>query len=160
MPHVSRWLTAAALAVFAACGPHLARACSCTNNLTLQQEFDYAAGVFSGTVLGIEHSPTSPYLFVTLRPIARWKGGLTDPFVLVTPEDPGACGFPFEVGVDYLVFYSFTCYSTPCTSLPFTHLCTRNSLLEDNPYVSLLPPPELPVPARHVTWGALKGHYR
>ena len=160
MPRVPRFLPAIVIVAIVAFAPAAVRACSCSNQLTLEEEFANAVGVFSGTVLAIDASYLSNRSFVTFRPIARWKGGLGDPMVVATPDSPVICGYPFVVGQDYVVFYSITYIGVTYTPVAFAHLCSRTSALADNPYVPQLPPPLLPTPVRNATWGSLKTHYR
>jgi hypothetical protein len=37
-------------------------------------------------------------------PDLSWKGALADTVIVWTPDNVGACGFPFEKGEQYLVF--------------------------------------------------------
>jgi len=136
-----------------------AAACTCTEPPPLQQEFDAAWLVFSGRVLEIQEDPFGT-LAVSLDPIDRWKGPLSPGQLVVTPLNGGVCGFTFEVGQEYLVFAFYYPYGVTMTPTPFTHLCSRTSLLAGNPYVASLPPPLVPTPAARPTWGALKIGYR
>lgn len=145
-------------AVLASSIPRLAAACSCTNNLTLQQEFDYASVVFSGRVLAIEPDPFGT-LVVVLAPLQRWKGPLWSPQRIVTGVDPGVCGFPFTVGEDYLVFANGGSYGV-AGHAEFTHLCSRTILLADCTYLSQLPPPLATTPAVRSSWCSIKLFYR
>jgi hypothetical protein len=141
--------------------PASSRACSCTNNLTLQEEYDNATGVFAGRVLSIQPSGLGDgKLVVFLEPLIRWKGPLDYTQLLITPENPAICGYPFEVGTDYLVFYSMVGYGLTYTPTPFTHLCSRTSPLEGNTFVPLLPAPQVTTAAPGRTWGSLKIRYR
>lgn len=148
----------ALLSWFAVLAPGTASACSCTNNLTLQQEFDFAAAVFSGRVMSVNPYGDGSQVFVWMEPIARWKGGISTPLFVFTPENEGACGFPFAVGGEYLVFASSgTLDGSP---IFWTHLCSRTSPLEDNPHVPLLGPPLVPTGVLSPTWGGIKTLYR
>lgn len=139
--------------------PVAAAACSCTNELTLQQEFDGAWLVFSGRVLEIQADPFGT-LAVQLEPIQRWKGPLQYVQLVVTPVDEAVCGFPFVVGEEYLVFTTMSYYGITYTPTPFTHLCARTSPLAGNPYLADMPPPLVTTPAAPATWGRLKTIYR
>lgn len=138
--------------------PRSAAACSCTNNLTLQQEFDYASVVFSGRVLEIQPGFDN-MLEVRFEPLQRWKGPLHSAQLVVTPLDTAACGFPFEVGEEYLVFTTGMFYGV-ASHAEFTHLCSRTSLLAGNPHLPGLPPPLATTPAARPSWGTLKIAYR
>ena len=157
---MSRLMTAlfVALTVVAAFAPRTASACSCTNNLTLQEEFGYAAAVFSGRVLSVVPAGDGFNVIVSMEPIARWKGGLGSAVIVVTPDNEGSCGFTFAVGVEYLVFASQPNFQGSPTY--FTHLCARTSPLEDNPHVPFLGPPLQPTGALSPTWGGIKTIYR
>jgi hypothetical protein len=155
----ARFVLALAAAALVAAGPRPAAACSCTNELTLQQEFDGAWVVFSGRVLEINADPFGT-LAVRMDPIQRWKGSLAPGQIVVTPVNEAVCGFPFVVGEEYLVFGLYYAYGITYTPTPYTHLCSKSGLLADNPYLAQLPPPLLPTPAARPTWGALKIGYR
>jgi hypothetical protein len=51
-------------------------------------------------------------------------------------------------------------YGITLTPTPFTHLCSRTSLLAGNPYVPDLPAPLVTTPASRPSWGTLKVRYR
>ena len=85
------WGPAALLVACLVTSPRAASACSCTNNLTTQQEFDYARTVFSGRVLSVEPNAYGQ-LTVVFEPIDRWKGPLEYFPYVFTPENGGVCG--------------------------------------------------------------------
>jgi hypothetical protein len=155
----STWCFCVLLAAAIVAVPVAAPACSCTNNLTTAQEFDYAWMVFSGRVLAVQPDPFGS-LTVVLEPIQRWKGPLGYQQVVVTPDNPGTCGYLFEIGKEYLVFATMTYYGLTLTPTPFTHLCSRTSLLAGNPYLAELPPPLVTTAASRPSWGTLKVRYR
>lgn len=147
-----------ALALVAS-SPGAIRACTCTEPPTLQQEFDGAWKVFSGRVVAIQPE-LDGLVAVIFEPYERWKGTL-DYFVkVVTPEHEGVCGYPFAIGGEYLVFGQYHLVGITYTPTAFTHLCSRTSALEGNPYLAQLPPPLLPTPATARSWGTLKVRYR
>jgi hypothetical protein len=148
----------ALLASVAVLTPGSVSACSCTNNLTLQEEVGYATSVFSGRVLSVQSAGDGYNIIATLEPIARWKGPVGASVAVVTPDNHGTCGFEFAVGVEYLVIASQTLFEG--NMMPFTHLCSRTGLLENNPFVPQLGPPLLPTDAAPMTWGAIKTIYR
>lgn len=152
----ARNAVSALLLAAAPCLPVVAHACSCTNNLTLDQEFAGTPNVFSGIVTQILPQGEGLNEIVTLTPLERWKGGLDDPMQVVTALNTSICGYPFQVGVAYLVF------ATPLSSgaMPWVDLCRRTAPLDQNPYIGLLPAPVLPVPAQRGSWGRLKAIYR
>lgn len=153
------WGAATLLAASLVAAPLPALACSCTNNLTTQQEFDYAHSVFSGRVLSVQPNAYGQ-LTVEFQPIDRWKGPLDYVPYVFTPLNSAVCGYEFVVGQEYLVFVTISYVGVTYTPVPFTHLCSRTSLLEGNPYLAELPPPLLPVPTSRSAWGALKVRYR
>jgi hypothetical protein len=153
---------ALSLVVAAALAPGTALACSCTNELTLQQEFDYARTVFSGRVLSVGPSVevNAPPVQALIQPLQRWKGPLDFVQVVYTNLDEGSCGFPFVVGQDYLIFGTLTYVGITYSPALFTHSCSKSGALEGNPFVPQLPPALLPTPARNATWGTVKHFYR
>lgn len=153
------WGLAALFVAFLIASPLPVSACSCTNNLTTLEEFGYAQLVFTGRVTSIQPDPYGT-LAVEFEPINRWKGPLQYVQLVITPLNSAGCGYEFEVGQDYLVFASLYGYGPTYTPTPFTHLCSRTSHLEGNPYLAELPPPLLPTPASRPTWGTLKVRYR
>jgi hypothetical protein len=153
------WGPAALLAACLAASPLSASACSCTNNLTTQQEFDYAYAVFSGRVLSVQPNAYGQ-LTVVFQSIDRWKGPLDYESYVFTPPDASVCGYHFVVGQEYLVFVTISYVGITYTPVWFTHLCSRTSPLEGNPYIAELPPPLLPVPTTRSAWGTLKVRYR
>jgi hypothetical protein len=153
------WGPAGLLAACLVASPLPASACSCTNNLTTQQEFDYAYAVFSGRELSIQPNAYGQ-LAVEFQPIERWKGPIDYVQFVATPPNPAVCGYNFVVGQEYLVFVTITYVGITYTPEAFTHLCSRTSPLEGNPYLGELPPPLLPVPVSRPAWGTLKVRYR
>jgi len=153
---LTAYRNAALVVLAAALAPGPALACSCTNQLTLEQEFGFAAAVFSGRVLSIETDTYLNVLRVEFEPIARWKGGLEARVLVFTAITDGECGFPFVEGAEYLVFGGGTGPAPPYG----THLCSRTGPLLGNPYVPLLGPPLVPTAARPRGWAGIKRHYR
>lgn len=151
---------AGALVAALLAAPVTAAACSCTYEPTLQEEFDSATRVFSGRVLWINPSPYGEWNEVMFEPLERWKGPMDPGIVVVTGSNDGVCGNHFEVGGEYLLFCWVLSYGITLTPMPFTHSCSRTAPLEANPWISLLPPPVLPVSAARPTWGALKTIHR
>jgi|SRR5262245_47313500 len=153
---------AVSLVVAAALVPGAALACSCTNELTLEEEFNYSWTVFSGRVLAVEPSTevNAPPVAVYLQPLERWKGPLADPQLVYTNLSEASCAFPFEVGQEYLVFSTLIYVGLTYSPAQFTHLCAKTSPLEGNVFVPQLPAPVVPTPARQATWGSVKLHYR
>lgn len=132
------------------------RACSCTGERTLQQEFMSAAAVFSGRVTSFQPAGDGINVIVTVTPLHRWKGGLDASVAIATGANDGLCGVAFEVGREYLVF------AWPYTGQAalFTHLCSRTARVEGNPDIQNLGSPLTPTPARAKSWGAVKRAWR
>lgn len=152
-------LAASLLAFALAAAPRAVGACTCSGTATLQQEFDVAWKVFSGRVVAIQPE-LDGLVAVIFEPHERWKGTLEHHEKVVTPEDEGACRYPFVVGGEYLVFGQYRLVGITYTPTAFTHSCSRTSPLYGNPYVSQLPPPLLPTPAAARSWGTLKVRHR
>src|SRR5690348_7718865 len=119
----ARGIVSALLLAGALCLPAAGRACECTNNLTLDQEFAGTPLLLSGIVTSITPQGEGLYEIVTLTPLQRWKGGLDDPMQVETALNTAICGYPFQVGVAYLVF------ATPLTpgAMPWADLCRRTA---------------------------------
>jgi hypothetical protein len=96
-----------------------AEGCSCAGVGPPCQAFWSAEAVFDATVLKIEKNeqrafvstdggPPVPALFndlvVTLEVHRPWKGPAGDRIQVLTNDNSGSCGYPFEPGVRYLVF--------------------------------------------------------
>jgi hypothetical protein len=133
-------------------------ACSCTNERTLAQEFESAAAVFTGRVTAVQPAGDGFNVIVSLTPLLRWKGGLSVPLTLATPENSGICGYAFEIGREYLVFA--WPYTISGQQTIFTHLCSRTGSAEGNPDITNLGPPLVPTAVRAISWGSVKRVWR
>ena len=117
-----RSLLLAALATVAAALliPSAAAACTCYPN-SIQWEFEHSDVVFRGVVTSNSFVELEgmPLLLVTFDPSECWKGDVPQAAALFTCANEAACGYPFQVGVEYLVFASGTKvpYSTSLCSL-------------------------------------------
>jgi hypothetical protein len=94
------------------------RMCTCVTTGSVGSQARHALEkadvVFTGTVVEIKYAmspvfpdrPQSRIMFVraVIVPEQSWKGPVADTLVVWTPDDVGACGFPFENGEEYLVF--------------------------------------------------------
>jgi hypothetical protein len=83
--------------------------------------------VFSGVVLRSSEprdlgQPDPWPVQVTFQVTRRWKGPVADTLVIRTGEGGGDCGFPFQVGAEYLV------YASGKDAL-YTSICHRTRLL-------------------------------
>lgn len=108
-------------------------ACSCElqqSNSSLEQQVKAAKkkskAVFSGEVLEINESPDKDFLLVSIRVRSIWKGVKGKEIVVVTGKGKGDCGYPFQVGKNYLVY----AYKTSNRQLA-TNICQRTALLSD-----------------------------
>ena len=90
--------------------PGAALACSCAQPAT-GQAFEQSSAVFAGTVtevaepfwdwIGLTHSGGYD---VTFRVTKRWKGADAAMETVRTRLTGEACGYPFEIGGEYLVY--------------------------------------------------------
>ena len=100
-------------------------ACTCAPPGTPTEELEKSDAVFKGTVLELKvdtlRVQNTAILFfkVKLAVLAAWKGVDLGEVTLSTNFETAACGFPFEQGVDYLV-YAFSQNDSLSTNL-----CTR-----------------------------------
>jgi hypothetical protein len=84
--------------------PLSAKACSCVARYTTTQEDkEAAAAVFYGKVTNIQSTQTDKS--VRLEVSKYWKGeNMTRNMTIHTAADSAACGYPFEVGKEYVFF--------------------------------------------------------
>lgn len=68
-----------------------------------RQAAEQADAVFAGTVTGIE-SVGDVDVLATFEVTRVWRGPSTATVEVTTPENPGMCGFAFEVDRNYLVY--------------------------------------------------------
>jgi len=112
---------------------HLSAAfpCSCVQPGTPTEELEKSDVVFKATVLELKvdtlRVQNAAILFfrVKFEVVASWKGVDLGEVTLSTNFESAACGFPFEQGVDYLV-YAFSQNDSLSTNL-----CTRTKKLSD-----------------------------
>ena len=137
--------------------PASTTACSCTEWPTFEQAYLESQAIFRGTVTAIRSAET-PYfgLWVTLQVSAWWKGEPPHIVEILTGESEAACGFPFFVGTEYLVYAQLWNQSGPL----WTHLCWRTHTTwdEDPDLVTLGPPHPLLVAPQ--AWEFVKELYR
>ena len=85
-------------------------ACSCPRSLKplktlVREEYANSTAIFSGEVVEIKLSPTTPdTLAVRLKVLNTWKGKPADEITLSTPRESAMCGYGFVVGNTYLVY--------------------------------------------------------
>lgn len=110
-------------------------ACSCLRfpDAPLSKQVKEARGksdaVFTGKVLEVTKN-TEGGRSVKLEIINSWKGNLSKEIILLTGNDDGDCGYPFEVGKTYLVYAdNGTMYSS--VDRLETTICSRTKSLVD-----------------------------
>lgn len=108
-----------------------ALACSCElpeAGKSTQQQVSKAKNdskaVFSATVRAITKEPQNYFVNVTLIVEDVWKGELAKEVTLTTGSGGGDCGYPFEVGANYLIY----AYSSQGEYLS-TNICQRTNRL-------------------------------
>ena len=123
-----------ALLVDCSCPP-AARACSCVSIPAPLAALGEAETVFSGTVVARRdvNKPRADGVIGSMDPVEYtiavlevWKGELADTVALRTARSSASCGYPFEIGTQYLI-YADTRAGTGCLR---TNLCTRTKRLE------------------------------
>ena len=101
----ARWHLGGALLLFSSSwGVQVeVRACDCLD-ADPQRGFLEADVVFSGQVVAVTETEFHIHAFVDVLEI--WKGELVESKLarVVTAADQGACGFPFRVGEEYVIF--------------------------------------------------------
>ena len=79
-------------------------ACSCAPPGTPAEALAHSDLVFRGMVTSIEPGDDEHQLAVQFDVQTVWKGANTDTITLATQQDTAACGYPFEAGVEYVVY--------------------------------------------------------
>ncbi len=108
----------------------VALACSCIQPSPPQESLEQATAVFAGRVTNIE----KPFISTSsLDPITAtfdvsqvWKGDITQTVAIRTAQDSASCGYPFELGQEYIV-YAWADPDHPGELN--TGLCSRTNLL-------------------------------
>ena len=111
-------------------------ACSCGPEQEVELALEQAHNVFTGRVTELKlipklsEDPTASFavedLEVTFAVSFVWKGEVEETNVVYTAFTCCVCGFPFEIGEQYLV------YTTQTTDgLPATSVCSRTRRLAD-----------------------------
>ena len=101
-----------------------ANACSCLRPGSPLTELEKATAVFAGEVSDIEQTTTGFEVSFSVSEV--WKGDLNPTLVLTTGPHSAACGYPFGIGQDYLV-YAYGRDAAPLS----TNLCSRTTLLSN-----------------------------
>lgn len=81
-----------------------AHACECIQLKQTAQALVESKAVFSGRATNIEVRPELFSKIAKFDVDKTWKGISNTAVTVVTGADSGACGFPFEVGKEYLVY--------------------------------------------------------
>jgi len=104
-----------------------AYACTCDVPGSPTEELLAADLVFAGEVVRIDSTTAGLFaeLAVYLRVLRVWKGADSLKVNLRTAASSAACGYPFQIGAQYLVY----AYQSQADGSFGTGLCTRNSLL-------------------------------
>ena len=103
-----------------------AYACSCTETPSVQSSFDAASAVFLGEVTIIANNVAQlPQNQVTFVVREQFKGEAKAQLELRTASIPTACGYPFQVGEQYVV------YAEESAGGLRTSLCSRTRRVED-----------------------------
>jgi hypothetical protein len=132
-----------------------ASACTCLPPPSFEESFAAAEAVFTGEVVRIEIIDGEFFpqeMRVGLLLENYWKGELPDTVTIYTSASGASCGFPFEIGGDYLV-YGDESRAADGNRL-WTHLCGRTGFLEGHPDINDLGPPF--TPTRAASWGSIK----
>ena len=84
--------------------PTSSYACSCAPPGTPAEALAHSDLVFRGTVTSIRPGDDEHQLAVQFDVQTVWKGTNTDTITLVTQQDTAACGYPFDAGLEYVVY--------------------------------------------------------
>lgn len=107
-----------------------AYACSCVMPGPPTAELEAATAVFSGKVLradvrGGEVTSSADPVWVGFQAYSVWKGPALTTLVVTTARGSASCGYPFEVGREYLVYSGGTWDALEVS------LCSRTRLLSE-----------------------------
>jgi hypothetical protein len=85
--------------------PEPAAACSCAMPRSPTEALERASAVFRGRVTAIESpAPLGITHSARLAVDTAWRGTVTPEMTVTTVLNTAACGYPFAVGQDYLVY--------------------------------------------------------
>lgn len=111
--------------------PDAAVACTCATSPSPCASVDAGTPIFVGTVLSIAPVETSATgsgpatrdvaVRIAAKDVLNGPGAPDDTVTVMTPADGAACGYPFEVGTEYLV------YAWSRGTTLFTGACTRTA---------------------------------
>ena len=106
-------------------------ACDCKSHTNLQTAIDSANVVFRGTCLEKTTNWVSSGMKYTFKVEASWVRTI-EPFTVINSPVVGNCGYPFQVGKEYLVYVNkkFSLKSTICDpTKPYTEAAEDLELL-------------------------------
>jgi hypothetical protein len=116
---------AIAVTVMLCLGTRHSMACSCNENPPPPQALAEATAVFSGRVVASSYGENGELYKPVLRVMDVWKGSVHERVELYTHWRCCLCGFPLEVGRNYLV------YAYETESQLWVSYCSRTTLLEE-----------------------------
>ncbi|MYA23583.1 MAG: hypothetical protein F4Z30_12750 [Gemmatimonadetes bacterium] len=157
-----KWIALLPLAVVFAglLVPDASLSCSCEPPGTPLEELALYDAVFTGRVVAIDQIAGTPEedVWILFQLSAVWKGALREDIAIRTGPYDAACGYPFEVGGEYLVYAYFLGDGDL-----YTGLCSRtNSLAAATEDAAQLGEPIFRQVASSVppmSWGGVKrGH--
>lgn len=135
--------------------PQPCAACSCIMQ-TPDEAIAHATTIFRGRVTAITPGPGPRSVTVAMTADTSWKGTVNRETSLVTDPDTASCGYPFEVGEEYLVFArggqsgglsTSSCSATQSTAGPQRHVLPVSgflALLGSGAPAIEAPPPAMP----------------
>ncbi|NTU31960.1 hypothetical protein HPY27_17545 [Brevibacillus sp. HB1.1] len=140
--------------------PFPASACSCARPPDTLTAKDLSAAVFTGKVLQVNErtdwigmlsfwdKPVREGFDVMFEVQSTWKGVDQQQVLIVTDGLGGACGIPFQLGQEYLVYASYG----ELNELE-TNICTRTVLKADaGEDLQVLGSGTVPVPSANLNW--------
>ena len=150
-------ITVILFGLLVALGVESGGACSCTEYPTFSRAVIESDAVFSGTVSHIEVIDGEFLKQVTLVLHDCWKGELADTLLVATELSEAACGYPFELDEDYLVYAMDSAHADGL----WTHLCWRtHELRYSDSDIEALGSPNCSVAVDAKTWANVKRLYR
>ena len=139
--------------------PTPAHACSCSTP-SPQEAIQQSAAIFSGKVIQIKEAsdwrewisfskqPVRGGFEVVLEVQSVWKGMDQTQVLIFTEGWGGGCGFPFEMGKEYLVYASYW-----ERDVLETHSCSRTAgLIHASDDLQILGPGKLPDQSVEIVW--------
>jgi hypothetical protein len=115
-----------------ALSPRPAYACTCAPPGPPAEALAMATAVFAGTVTAVDDPATGPeissadLMTITFDVSQVWKGDSAETVAIKSPRDSASCGYPFEIGREYLVYVNPWDGQQDAASL-----CSRTALLAD-----------------------------